>query len=71
MLLGIIILPLLAKFSLICRMWVFQIIHDRSLGQADWAFVLGWSQESGCFIERASSLGLVSGPASPFFKPYQ
>ena len=24
-----------------------------------------------CFIGRASSLGLASGPASPFFKPYQ
>ena len=27
MLLGIILLPLLARFSLICRMWAFQIIH--------------------------------------------
>ena len=27
MLLGIILLPLLARFSLICRMWVFQINH--------------------------------------------
>ena len=27
MLLGIILLPLLARFSLICRMWVFPIIH--------------------------------------------
>ena len=32
MLLGIILLLLLAIFSLICRMWVFQIIHDRPLG---------------------------------------
>ena len=71
MLLGIILLPLLARFSLICRMWAFQIIYDRPLGRADWAFVLGWSQGPGCFIGRASSLGLVSGPASPFFKPYQ
>ena len=62
MLLGIILLPLLARFSLICRMWAFQIIHDRPLGRADWP---------GCFIGRASSLGLASGPASPFFKPYQ
>ena len=33
MLLGIILLPLLARFSLICRMWAFQIIHDRPLGE--------------------------------------
>ena len=71
MLLGIILLPLLARLSLICRMWAFQIIHDRPLGRADWAFVLGWSQGPRCFIERASSLGLASGLASPFFKPYQ
>ena len=71
MLLGIILLPLLARFSLICRMWTFQIIYDRPLGRADWAFVLGWSQGPGCFIRRASFLGLASGPASPFFKPYQ
>ena len=71
MLLRIILLPLLARFSLICRMWAFQIIHDQPLGRADWAFVLGWSQGPGCFIGRASSLGLASGPANPFFKPYQ
>ena len=70
MLLGIILLPLLARFSLICRMWAFQIIHDRPLGRADWAFVLGWSQGPGCFIGHASSLGLASGPTSSFFKPY-
>ena len=71
MLLGIILLPLLARCSLICRMWTFQITHDRPLGLRDWAFILGWSQGPGCFIGRASSLGLASGPASPFFKPYQ
>ena len=59
------------RFSLIYRMWAFQIIHDRPLGRADWAFVLGWRQGPGCFIGCASSLGLASGPASPFFKPYK
>ena len=71
MLMGIILLPLLARFSLICRMWAFQIIHDRPLERADWAFVLGWSQGPECFIGCTSSLGLVSGSASPFFRPYQ
>ena len=71
MLLGIILLPLLARFSLIYRMRAFKIIHDRPLGRADWAFVLGWSQGPGCFTGRASSLGLASGPASPFLKLYQ
>ena len=71
MLLGIILLPLLARFSLICKMWAFQITHDWPSRRADWAFVLGWSQGPGCFIGHASSLGLASGPASLFFKPYQ
>ena len=71
MLLGIILLPLLARFSLICKMWAFQITRDRPLRRADWAFVLGWSQGSGCFIGCASSLVLASGPANPFFKLYQ
>ena len=71
MLLGIILLPLLARFSLICRMWAFQIIHDRPLGRADWAFVLGWNQGPGCFTGRVSSLDLASGLASSFFKLYQ
>ena len=71
MLLGIILLPLFTRFSLICRMWVFQLIHDQPLGRADWAFVLGWVRGPRCFTGRASSFGLVSGPASPFFKPHQ
>ena len=43
----------------------------RPLERADWAFVLGWRQGSRCFTGRTSSLGLASGPASLFFKPYQ
>ena len=71
MLLRIILLPLLARFSMICEMWAFQISYDRPLRRVDWAFILGWSQGPGCFIGRASSLGLASGLASLFFKPYQ
>ena len=41
-LLGIILFSVLAKFNLICSIWAFQIIQDRPLGLADWAFVLGW-----------------------------
>ena len=58
-------------FSLIFRMWAFSITHNRPLGHADWAFILGWCERPGCFNGRTSSLGLASGPASPLFKPYQ
>ena len=71
MLLEIILFPLSMRFSLICRLWAFSIIHNRPLGLADWAFILDWRQRPGCFNGRASSLGLASGPANPFFKPYQ
>ena len=70
MLLGIILFPLSMGFGLICRMWAFSITHNRPLGRADWAFILGWRQRPECFNGRASSLGLASGPTSPFFKPY-
>ena len=70
-LLGIILFSLSMRFSLICRMWVFSIIHNRPLGRAGWAFILGWRQRPECFNGRTSSLGLASGPASLFFKPYQ
>ena len=52
---------------MICRIWAFQIIQDRPLGLADWAGAKG----PGYCIGRATSLGLASGPASQFFKPYQ
>ena len=71
MFLGIILFPLSMGFSLIYRMWAFSITHNRPLGRADWAFILGWRQRSECFNGRTFSLGLVSGPMSPFFKPYQ
>ena len=46
MLLGIILLPLLARFSLICRMWAFPITHAIGLwgertGLLFWAGVRG------------------------------
>ena len=71
MLLGIILFPLSMGFSLICRMWTFSITHNRSLGRADWAFILGCRQRTECFNGHASSLGMASGPTSRFFKPYQ
>ena len=39
--LGIILFSVLAKFNLICRIWVIQVIKDRPLGLVDWTFVLG------------------------------
>ena len=72
MLLGIIILPLLGGFSLICKMWAFPLTHVVSLcGERTGFSFLGWRQGLGCFIGLASSLGLESGPAHLFFKPYQ
>ena len=44
--------------------------YYRPLGEANWAFILGWHQGLGCFTGLVSSLGLVSGPARLFFKPY-
>ena len=46
MLLEIILLPLLARFSLICRMWAFPIIHvvglwDERIGLSFWADARG------------------------------
>ena len=68
---GIILFPLSMGSNLIYRMWAFLIIHNRPLGRADWALIMGWHLRPERFSGRASLLGLVSGPASPFFKPYQ
>ena len=70
MLLEIILFPLSMGFNLICRMWAFSITHNWPLGRADWAFILGWRQRPEYFNGCASSLGLASEPASPFFKAY-
>ena len=71
MLLGIILFPLSMGFSLIYRMWVSQLyitdIWAKRTGSSLWA----GSQGLRCIIWRDSSLGLASGPASPFFKPHQ
>ena len=49
MLLGIILLPLLARFSLICRMWAFPIIHVIDL----------WGEQTGLsFWAGARGLGV-------------
>ena len=72
MLLGIILLPLLARFSLICRMWAFPIIHVVGL----WGERIGlsfWADAKGLGV----SMGLPllwawrGGPMRLFFKPYQ
>ena len=57
--------------SLIYRVWAFSIIHNRPLGRADWTLILGWRLRPERFNGRASSLGLASGPASPFFQTLQ
>ena len=52
MLLGIILLPLLARFSLISKMWAFPIIHVVGL----WGEQIGLS-----FWVDARGLGVLSG----------
>ena len=69
MLLRIILFPLSMGFILICRIWAFSITHNQPLDRADWAFILGWRQRPECFNGHAPSLGLASGPASPFLNP--
>ena len=40
--------------------------------RADWAFILGWRQKGlNASMGMPLLCGLASGPASPFFKPYQ
>ena len=52
MLLGIILHPLLARFSLICRMWAFPIIHVIGL----------WGEQTGLsFWDCARGLGVSLG----------
>ena len=67
---GIILFPLSMRSNLIYRMLTFLIIHNQPLGHADWALILDWRLRPKRFSGRASSLGLMSGPTSPFFKPY-
>ena len=75
--LGIILLPLLAKYRLICKMWAFQIIHDRPLRRVDWAFrfgleARGLGASSGVLLLWAWRVGLrahFSNPISGVFIP--
>ena len=71
-LLGIILLPLLARFSMICRMWVFLITHDISLWgeRTELSF---WAGSRGLGVSFCLPLlwALASGPARLFFKPHQ
>ena len=53
-------------------MWAFPLTHVISLcGEWTELSFLVWHQGLGCFIGLVSSLGLASGPACLFFKPYQ
>ena len=72
MLLRIILLPSLTRFSLICRMWAFPITHVIGLwGERTGLLVLSWRQGLGYVVGLASFLGLASGPACLFFKPHK
>ena len=52
-------------FGLICRTWAFLITHNRPLGQADWAFILGCRQKGlNASMGMPSGLGLCPGLAS-------
>ena len=69
LLLRIILLSLLVRFSLICKTWVFQIV--RAIGpwgeRTRLPFWTGARRLGGLTF----SLGLTSGSALLFFKPYQ
>ena len=63
MLLGMILLPLLARFSLFCRMWAFQIIHaiglwGEQIGPSFWAGARGMSVLLGTPLLWAWRVGL-------------
>ena len=69
---GIILLPLLMRFGLIYRIWAFQAV--RAIGP--WGERTGlpfWvdARGPGVSLSLPFFLGLVSGPAGLFFKPYQ
>ena len=54
----------LTELNLICGIWAFSIIRDRPLGSSGPG--LHFESASGG-LGRTTSLGLASGPVSPFF----
>ena len=74
MLLGIILLPLLARFSLICIMWAFPIIHvillwDERTGLSFWAGVRGLGVLLGLPLLWAWRVGLHAYFSNPISCP--
>ena len=70
MLLGIILLPLLAGFSLICRMWAFPIIHvvglwGERIGLSFWADARGLGVSMGLPLLWAWRVGLRAYFSNP------
>ena len=73
MLLGIILLPLLARFSLICRMWAFPIIHVIGLwgertGLSFWAGAKGLDVSMDLSFLQAWRVGLRAYVSNPIKK---
>ena len=66
-LLRIILFSVLAKYNLICRIWTFKIIQDRSLGLADQAFVLDWHRGAWILHWAHHSFGLGEWAGEPVF----
>ena len=70
MLLGIILHPLLARFSLICRMWAFPIIHviglwGKRTGLSFWAGARGLGVSLGLLLLWAWRVGLRAYFSNP------
>ena len=54
----------LTELNLICGIWVFSIIRDRPLGSSGPGLHFELAPRD---LGRTTSLGLASGPMSPFF----
>ena len=53
---------------MICKMWAFQIIHDRPLRRVDWAFVLAWKAGAWVLHLACFFFGLGEWAYEPIFQ---
>ena len=65
--LGVILFSVLAKHSLICRIWTFQLTLDHPLGLAGRASVLGWYRGAWVLHWVRHSFGLGKWDGEPIF----
>ena len=70
-LLGNILVPILANYGLIGRVWASQFIQDNALDLSSWASVLGCYGGAWVWHGAHCSFRLTSGILGPFFYPHQ